>query len=172
MAEPAYQYRSNPKSNPAPRLVEPARTPLRVLPKPASQARTAPRQAGVPASLMATIVLSLGILALAVFANVGLVNATMRMMLVTNQLEQEISQARSDGHQLESLYSGLTNPQRIQQIAEELGMMPDPSPEYLRLSSPSVDLPEFSEEPLSADATPEESAPMVRTPRQRLVDSQ
>ena len=149
MAEPAYRYDDQALEAAPLRPATPGRPPLRVMPKPSGQPDAAARPAGLPRSMLVSLVLAVLILASAVFTNIFLVNGTMRLMVVSNHLEQDIKTGRSDGHSLESLYSGLTNPQRIQGLAVEQGMVLDPAPEYLSV----IDGPPASES--ASDAGPE-----------------
>ncbi|MCL2339726.1 MAG: hypothetical protein FWC59_02355, partial [Actinomycetia bacterium] len=118
-----------------PRPQSERRAVLRVLPAPAPLA--APATLAQPRvrlnSTFVTILVALVLLALAAFTYIWLVNSTMRQTVVTGQLRNEISQSRSLGHDLESQYSALANPQNIQQQARALAMVPDNSPEYLYL---------------------------------------
>jgi cell division protein FtsL len=119
--------------------------------------------------MLLTWAMALLIVASAVFANIWMVNSTMRLMVVSQQLEQSIKQVRADGHQLESQYSGLTNPQRIQRLAEELGMVPDSSPEFLRLGDTTTDV----DDSLSLPESPKSGiSPDPENPGRRLADIQ
>ncbi|MCL2137293.1 MAG: hypothetical protein FWH40_07235 [Coriobacteriia bacterium] len=85
----------------------------------------------VPRSVKITLVVAVLILASIPFIRIWFANDTMRMLVTSKSIEQEISTNRAEGHRLESRYSAMTNPQTIQRQAEELGMVPDPDPVYL-----------------------------------------
>ena len=131
----------------------PAATPdLTVLPR----TRREPVKAVLPMSVKATLLVAVFILASIPFIRIWLANDTMRMLVSSRSLEQQVSSYRAEGHRLESRYSAMTNPQTIQHLASELGMLPDSNPTYMRLAD-SVD--QLAWDPAgSADATASRSA--------------
>jgi cell division protein FtsL len=132
MAEPAYAYKNEPQRIPELQPVQPQRLDLRVVTRTGGQRQSA--QAIIPFSTKITLAVALVIVVSAVFINIWMANGTMRMLVTTRGLEQEIANYRAESHRLESRYSAMTNPQTIQRQAEELGMVPDPDPEYMRIT--------------------------------------
>jgi len=86
-------------------------------------------------SIRITLLVATIIIAMIPFARIWLANDTMRMLVASDRLGQDIATARAEGHRLESQYSAMTNPQTIQRQAEDLGMVPDSDPVYLQYSN-------------------------------------
>jgi hypothetical protein len=122
-------------------------------------------------SVKATLLVAIFILASIPFIRIWLANDTMRMLVSTRTLEQQVSSYRAEGHRLESRYSAMTNPQTIQHLALELGMLPDNDPTYMRLAESvdqlawdpagSVDTTTDSDEASDTVAIPEDQVALV-----------
>jgi hypothetical protein len=72
---------------------------------------------------MAAVVIA--VLASVCVARIALSNLTVQMMLNGEQIANEITTARSMGLELEVRHSVATNPNRVQDAATKLGMLPD-----------------------------------------------
>ncbi|MDR2957512.1 MAG: hypothetical protein LBU61_04940 [Coriobacteriales bacterium] len=138
MAEPAYNYRTNSLPAEAPIPDRQSRPDLHVVPQTQQQRNV--KTARFPVSTLVTFLVAMAIIIAVPFAYIWLVSDTMRMMVQTEQIQADINQSRSAGHRLESHYSALTNPQSIQRQAEELGMVQDPEPEYLRMPDDALEI--------------------------------
>jgi hypothetical protein len=68
------------------------------------------------------------------WARVALSEATMEILVNSEQTTQDIEKERSKGSELEVAYSVASNPQKIQEAATQLGMAPDSQVDYLRVS--------------------------------------
>ena len=130
MAEPAYKYPVGVQAAPEPWIGRPNSPELEVVPRIGGAQAT--QKALVPLSVKVTLTVAILMLATVPFIKIWLANDTMRMLVDTAKLEQEISSSRAESHRLESRYSAMTNPQTIQRQAIELGMVPDPDPVYMR----------------------------------------
>ncbi|MDR2672201.1 MAG: hypothetical protein LBC35_02685 [Coriobacteriales bacterium] len=106
-----------PQARPAPQL--------KALPGKGLGARTRPdiQPWATTAAVMAAVVIA--VLASVCVARIALSNLTVQMMLNGEQIANEITTARSMGLELEVRHSVATNPNRVQDAATKLGMLPD-----------------------------------------------
>jgi len=93
-------------------------------------------------NLAVPIVMNLTVAALIIcstfFISVYLTNETMRMMIEANHLKDTNSTQRSHAHDLESIFSALSTPRNIMQLAGELNMVLDIDPEYIHIDPASA----------------------------------
>lgn len=134
MAEPAYAYRHGRAAEPRPDEASERRRRLVVLEEREPSRRALPRPR-LQASTLVCLGLALLLLASAPFAHIWLVNERLRLLVEGEGLKGSIAALRFEGYQLESEYTALANPQGIQRQAAELGMAPDPDPQYLHINA-------------------------------------
>lgn len=75
-----------------------------------------------PQRVLLSIVVVLGVLTLVALANLFLSAATVKTSMQTQAISTQISEARAEGTTLEVTQSLLSNPTRVRQQAEKLGM--------------------------------------------------
>ncbi|MDR3037019.1 MAG: hypothetical protein LBU31_01205 [Coriobacteriales bacterium] len=135
--QPARRFREQGRPVPQPQQ-RPTRPPLRVLPAAPRTAVAARTQNGLAPAWQVLFVCAI-IAALVIgavwIARVSLSEATMALSVSSQQVAQSIEAERSAGARLEVQYAFAANPSVIQEAATQMGMSPDPSVNYLRIST-------------------------------------
>ncbi|MDR1713193.1 MAG: hypothetical protein LBR39_03450 [Coriobacteriales bacterium] len=132
MAQAAYAYQQ-----PARRLREverPAQPRLRVVPKTGQRAAEQARPQKVAKLLLAVTISVVLFITVVAGVRVALSAATLQTMVASEEVSANIDKARAQGLELEVRYSIATNPDRIQQLAAQQGMVADDQVDYLVLA--------------------------------------